>query len=85
MIFLVVYDTHSGSLLEEVREFPEDRRAEAADALGAAQQQYIDRLNSIEIALFEGDSREMLEQTHSRYFNSLANLRASLNEATRPA
>lgn len=82
MIFLIVYDTKSGSLLRG-EEFEEEARNEAMGSLRAAQEMFIDSLDHIEIALFEADSRATLEHTHSRYFKSLTELGASLSDASK--
>lgn len=77
MIFLVIYDTRAGAL-KELREFSADDRKEASVALRVAQEQYMNQMDDTEIALFEAPSRDTLEQTHSRYFRSIAEIGASI-------
>jgi hypothetical protein len=82
VIFLVIYDTKAAKLLD-VKEFEESARDAAMDELRSAQEHMIRDLGDVEVALFEGDSRATLEQTHSRYFKSLRELGESLSEATK--
>lgn len=82
MIFLIVYDTNAAKLVE-VTEYPDSRRGEATEALRRAQERLIDDLDHVEVALFEGSSRATLEQTHARYFKSLAELGVSLSDAAK--
>lgn len=82
MIFLVVYDTERGSLVE-FAEYRDGERAVAMQALQEAQERYLADLDNMEVALFEAASRATLEQTHSRYFKSLKELGKNLSAATK--
>jgi hypothetical protein len=82
VIFLVVYDTNTATLIE-IKEYEEHHRDQAMDWLNATQERLIDNLDHLEVALFEAPSRATLEQTHSRYFKSFKELGESLSEAAR--
>lgn len=81
MIFLLIYDA-STSTLAGIKEYPESGRAQAMNDLRAAQEEHLDDLERIEIALFEAPSRATLERTHSRYFKSFGELRHNLAAET---
>jgi hypothetical protein len=71
--FLLVYDRRGRRLIKDVKEYPEAElneamnerfRIEREGALG----------DEIEVVVLGADSRERLEETHSRYFKSLDEL-----------
>jgi hypothetical protein len=82
MIFLLVYDTTAGKLVS-IREFSDQERDVAMRALKEAQEAHLQELEDVEIALFETSSRATLEQTHSRYFKSIAELSDNLGAGGR--
>ncbi|HET6274310.1 MAG TPA: hypothetical protein VFE16_00060 [Candidatus Cybelea sp.] len=85
MIFLLVYDTRSAKLLE-FKEYQDEARSRAMSELRTMQEALLEQLDSVEVCLFEADSRKTLEQTHSRYFKTLPQLSKSLRDvAKRPA
>jgi hypothetical protein len=77
VIFLLVYDTASTELLE-VKEYDESARGQAMAELRRKQEALLHDLYHVEVGLFEAESRAMLERTHSRYFQSLAELRKNV-------
>ncbi|HEV3090716.1 MAG TPA: hypothetical protein VGX91_04635 [Candidatus Cybelea sp.] len=79
MIFLVVYDTTKARLVS-IDEYDENSRSKATAEFRAKQASLLDELDHIEVGLFESASRSTFEQTHSRYFESVEKLRASLEE-----
>ena len=83
MIFLVIYDTKNARLIDEVKEFSDSSRDDAMRALREAQETYLDRLNDIEVAMFEAPTRVTLETTHSRYFKTLTELGDSIGGSRR--
>jgi len=79
VIFLIVYDTIATKLLE-INEYDDGSRAEAMADLRRKQETLLADLNHVEVALFEAESRTMLEKTHSRYFKSLEELGTGLSD-----
>lgn len=70
--FLIVYDLRHARLID-FRPFGNDIDS-ATEAYAAAERAYRDHSDQkdFEIVLVGADSRETLEQTHSRYFKSRA-------------
>lgn len=74
MLFLLHYNRSAGTLVS-VREFPDKDITHASaeklrleiDLLGSASGQ--------EVVLLEADSREALQKTHARYFETLDEMR----------
>jgi hypothetical protein len=82
MVFLIIYDAKLGKLLD-IKEYDDASRRQAMDDLRERQEALLADLNNVEVVLFEAQSRETLERTHSRYFKSLAELGASLTEGAK--
>jgi hypothetical protein len=76
---LIIYDTKKAELLS-IDEYDEASRSRAMADLRAKQEALLNKLDHVEVGLFESDSRLTLERTHSRYFKSLEELNASLRE-----
>lgn len=82
MIFLVIYDTKSARLLD-IKEYDEQSRSQAMTDLRLKQEELLSELEQVEVSLFEAESREMLEHTHSRYFRSWEELGSSRSGVVR--
>lgn len=72
--FLVVYDQHTGHLLELTR-YESQQRSEALKARFAREAQELTR-SHIEVVLLGAASEEALRRTHARYFQTAAEIAA---------
>ena len=71
-LFLLVYDRRTGSL-DVDDEYPDADRASAMQRRFELEREH--RLDpNIEVVLLEARSREVLEQTHARYFRTVREL-----------
>jgi len=77
--FLIVYDTAAGEILE-LKRFGELQRALALSQRFARELAERDRRN-IEVVLLSAESEDELRRTHSRYFESSAELAESIGKA----
>lgn len=77
--FLIVYDTAAGEILE-LKRFGELQRALALSKRFARELAERDRRN-IEVVLLSAESEDELRRTHSRYFESSAELAESIGKA----
>ncbi len=73
MIFLLVYDRSSGTLLEEKRYDDNDIEA-ANEARLEAEICHADDPQNVEVVILQAGSRGDLEKTHARYFKSVVEL-----------
>lgn len=65
--FLLVFDRSSGGLIGDIEEF--DDPAEAIRARFRYESEYRDS-HDVEVVVLGAESREALENTHSRYFGN---------------
>lgn len=72
--FLVVYDRETGAV--DVRRFPD-----AADAMAARMEYEAHRRPVEEVVVLSSDSEASLRKTHSRYFNTVADILRSSSDA----
>ena len=77
--FLIVYDTAAGEILE-LKRFGVLQRALALSKRFAREFAERDRRN-IEVVLLSAESEDELRRTHSRYFESSAELAESIGKA----
>jgi len=77
--FLIVYDTAAGEILE-LKRFGVLQRALALSKRFARELAERDRRN-IEVVLLSAESEDELRRTHSRYFESSAELAESIGKA----
>lgn len=77
--FLIVYDTAAGEILE-LKRFGELQRALALSKRFARELAERDRRN-IEVVLLSAESEDELRRTHSRYFESSAELAESIGKS----
>jgi hypothetical protein len=77
--FLIVYDTAAGEILE-LKRFGALQRALALSKRFAREFAERDRRN-IEVVLLSAESEDELRRTHSRYFESSAELAESIGKA----
>ena len=77
--FLIVYDTAAGEILE-LKRFGELQRALALSKRFARELAERDKRN-IEVVLLSAESEDELRRTHSRYFESSAELAESIGKA----
>ena len=70
--FLIVYDQLAGQVLD-LREFADAERSRALEARFELERLYLDE-EQIEVVVLGADSRADLEQTHGRYFKTVAQL-----------
>jgi len=77
--FLIVYDTAAGEILE-LKRFGVLQRALALSQRFARELAERDRRN-IEVVLLSAESEDELRRTHSRYFESSAELAESIGKA----
>ena len=70
--FLLVYDRAAGTLLE-CQEFDADQRDEALRQRFEREVRYRTDQN-IEVVVLGAESKDVLERTHGRYFNTVADL-----------
>ena len=77
--FLIVYDTAAGEILE-LKRFGALQRALALSKRFARELAERDRRN-IEVVLLSAESEDELRRTHSRYFESSAELAESIGKA----
>jgi hypothetical protein len=71
--FLIVFDRAHGRIVQDVREFPEDRRDEALAARFREEDNHRND-SDIEVVVLGAADREALENTHSRYFGTIREL-----------
>lgn len=76
MVFLIHYDRASGRLVE-LREFLDSQRDEAALARLDLEIQLLAQGNGHEVVLLEASSKDILKNTHRRYFESFEKMKAS--------
>lgn len=74
--FLLVFDHRAGALVGEVREF--DGVDDAVDAYEAAESQFDQFSDDVEVVLIGSDSLETVRQTHANYFDGTASLARAL-------
>lgn len=79
MIFLIVYSRKHGLL--DMRAFAKNEMSSAQLARSESVRKYLTNLDDVEIALFETDSEDTLRSTHSRYFESIEQLKSDMCNA----
>ncbi len=77
--FLIVYDTAAGEILE-LKRFGAAQRALALSKRFARELAERDKRN-IEVVLLSAESEDELRRTHSRYFESSAELAESIGKS----
>jgi len=84
MIFLIAYDRKTQTLMQEVEVFDDSRRKDAYNRRLDVELALPAEAHRYEVVLLEAESREVIEQTHARYFFGVAELarsaRADLNK-----
>ena len=81
--FLLVYDQAAGRVME-LREFPDAERSQALEARFQIERELSGR-DDVEVIVLGANSREDLEQTHARYFQSIGELATGeRSDASRP-
>jgi hypothetical protein len=68
--FLLVFDRSGGRLVDDVAEFASSKAALNARLAREAVERRLGH-DGIEVVVLGAESREALEKTHSRYFDSL--------------
>jgi hypothetical protein len=76
MIFLIHYNRSAGKIVK-LKEFETSQREQAEDARLKLELDLIGEQNGDEVCLLEAGSKEALQRTHRRYFESLRTLTAS--------
>lgn len=77
--FLIVYDTAAGQILE-LKRFGDLQRALALNK--RFERELVERDNrNIEVVLLSAESEDELRRTHSRYFESSAELAESIGKS----
>lgn len=76
MIFLIHYDRER-ALLVSMRSFDDSSRDEASRLKLELEISLLGNARGMEVVLLEADSEEDLRKTHSRYFETLAELKSS--------
>lgn len=74
--FLLVFDHRAGALVGDVREF--DAVDDAVAAYEAAESQFDQASDEVEVVLIGSDSLETVRQTHANYFDGTAALARAL-------
>ena len=76
MIFLIHYDRSVGKLVS-IESYEDRDRVLASDAKMKLEISLLGTNGANEVVLFEAESQDDLKRTHSRYFKTLQQLKAS--------